>query len=203
MLRKHSRRRSKRESDPMLRSLLVRNVRYAEGVDRKVVDIEQVYKFRLPTPYLNNTLSSGSLASSASLDPVSRLDSFAKWAACFRQYLVLSITAVSSISASGIAQGHFWMQIQEANSVPTGAMVSEEKAVVSLNALNDTNKNSCTIVWKPKSSEDLVWTDCGTPLNLAYFKVYGNTTNTLTSVSDSTSKVSTMFIYEIAFRYLV
>jgi hypothetical protein len=193
----------RRKSDSLLKQLTVKNVSYMEGIRRSINDIETVHKFLIPSPYLSSSLSSGAIATASTLDPTVRLDSFSKWAACFKQYLVLSITAVTVVSTTGSSVGTIWQQIAEDNSVPTGALVSEEKAIISLVAGNDPSKNSCTIVWRPKSAEDMAWTATGTSLALVYLKTYGNTINTLTSGGDSSTRVSTMFFYEIAFRYLV
>jgi len=182
-----------------------RNVSYANGIPRQLSNIEKVYQLIIPAPLLSVSLSAGNIASSSTLDPVTRLDGFAtRWAAVFRQYCVTKIiVALSFSNLYSAPAGTVWAQIQENNTTPNGSAVAEERAVLTLDAAQDPLKNSATIVWVPKSSEDLQWTDTGTTNSVAYLKIYGNTTNTLTTGADSTTRVTAQMFYHIAFRYLL
>lgn len=197
--------RSSRRNRPSILAMLTsRNVVYKEGVPRSVVNIEKVYEFVLVAPYVSSSLSAGGLATSTTLDPYTRLNTFSRWAAVFRQYFVTKIIVVSSISTNySSPTGVVWQKIEENNAVPNGSMVSEEKAILYLTAPQDQSKNSATITWVPRSSEDLTWIDTGSGQAPCFLKTYGDTTNTLTTGADSSTRVSSMVYYHIAFRYLV
>lgn len=195
---------SRRNRSSLISFLTQKNVIYKEGVPRSIVNIEQVYQMVLVSPYFSNSMSAGGIASSTTLDPYTRLNMFSRWAAVFRQYIVTKITVVSSISTGNSSPvGVVWQKIEENNAVPTGSMVSEEKAILYLTNQQDQSKNSATISWSPRSAEDLTWIDSGTGQAPCYLKTYADTTNTLTSGADSSTRISTMVYYHVAFRYLV
>lgn len=203
MLTKHKKQKSKSVGIPA--ALLRRNVRYMEGIPRSVVDIERVYRFTLTSSAFSSTLSAGSTSTSSTLDPTARIDSFtSRWGSVFRQYLVLKarvVVAFNFTNASGT--GQIWAQIQENNTVPNSTAVREEKAILYIASPQDYSRNSANIEWTPRSMEDMDFTDTSTGINIAYLKLYANTTNTLTSASDSTTQVTYTVYYDIAFRYLL
>lgn len=201
--KRKSSRKGKQNMNP-LQYLLRKNVEYRSGISRSITNVEKVYQFILPAPLFSSSLSAGTLATATTLDPVTRLDGFStRWAAVFRQYCVTKIVICLSITNSAATPvGMVWAQVNESNSAPTGAAVAEEKSVLYLVPYQDESKNSATITWTPHSNEDLSWTDCGTSLSVAYLKLYANTSNTLTSGSDSTTRISAQCYYHIAFRYL-
>ncbi len=190
----------------MLSPFLRKNVHYYQGISRAIQDIEKVYVIDLISAQVQNTLSAGSLAVSTTMDPVTRLDNWAsKWAAVFKQYMVLEIKAVSAIqstSSGAPANGQIWARIEEENAVPTGSIVRAERAILNLHAPSDDKQAAVTCVWTPTSAEDLDFISSSSGFALAYHKLYANTTNTGTAASDSSSQVTTQFIYRIAFRYL-
>jgi hypothetical protein len=205
-MEKHSSRHRKvRQTPNPIAYLTQKNVKYISGIPRSISNIEKVYQLVIPSSFLSSSLTAGSIASSSTLDPLTRLDSFStRWAAVFRQYCVTKIVVALSITnASSTPAGTIWAQIQENNSVPGSSSVGEERSVIYLNAPNDPSKNSACITWVPRSAEDLTWTDTATNLAICYLKIYGNTTNTLTSGGDSSTRVSAMIYYHIAFRYLL
>jgi len=122
----------------------------------------------------------------------------------FRQYLVLKATVVMNLDFVNTAgTGQIWGQIQENNTVPSATAIREEKAILYIASSQDYTRNSATIEWTPRSAEDMAFIDTSTVFNPAYLKIYANSTNTLTNAADSTTRVSWMVYYEIAFRYLL
>lgn len=179
-----------------------KNVSYVEGIPRSVTDIERVYQMIIPSVMSSSTLVTGNVATSTSLDPTARINSWGStWGASFRQYCVTKIVIAASFKYSTNGSGMIWLQVTEDSANPTGLITAEEKAVLMINAPSDPLKNSATITWTPRSSEDLAFTSVGTSFVPAYYKVYGNTTNTGTSAGDSTTSVNAIFYYHIAFRY--
>lgn len=203
MLRKHKTKRSQSVGIPA--ALLRKNVRYSEGIPRSIVDIERVYRFILCSNQSSSTLSAGSTSTSSSLDPTSRIETFtSRWGVVFRQYLVLKATVVMNLDFVNTAgTGQIWGQIQENNTVPSATAIREEKAILYIASSQDYTRNSATIEWTPRSAEDMAFIDTSTVFNPAYLKIYANSTNTLTNAADSTTRVSWMVYYEIAFRYLL
>jgi len=205
-MEKHSSRRNKvRQTPNPIAYLTQKNVKYINGIPRSISNIEKVYQLVIPTPFLSSSLVAGSIATASTLDPLTRLDSFStRWAAVFRQYCITKIVVALTITnAPAAPAGTVWAQIQENNSIPGGLSVAEERSVIYLNAPNDPSKNSACITWVPRSAEDLTWTETTNNLSVCYLKIYGNTTNTLTSGADSSTRISAMLYYHIAFRYLL
>ncbi len=186
--------------------LTLKNVKYTQGVPRNMLDLERVYVVELVSPQVTNTLASGSKATSTSLDPTARLDSWSsKWAAVFKQYVVLSCQVVSQIQATNggaAANGSIFVRIEEDSAAPTGAMVRAEKGVLNLHAPSDDKQTACIARWEPTSSEDLEFISTSTGYAMSYLKVYADPTNTGTSASDSSSTIVSYVVYRLAFRFL-
>ncbi len=189
----------------MIKFLTMKNVRYSQGIPKSIQDLERVYTIDIVSPIVSSTLTTGAKATSTSLDVTSRVDTFSRWATVFKQYVVLGITVVSQISGTNggsAANGQIWQRVEEDSSAPSGAMVKAEKAVISLHAPSDDKMNSSVIMWRPTSSEDLEWIATGTGFANCYLKTYADPTNTGTSASDSSSQISSLIYYTVAFRYL-
>lgn len=186
-------------------ALLRKNVKYMEGIPRSIVDIERVYQFCLVSSSFSSTLSAGGTATSSSLDPTSRIDTFtSRWGVVFRQYLVLKVRVAVAFNFTNTAgTGQIWVQIQENNAVPSSTAVREEKSILYIASPQDYSRNSAMIEWTPRSAEDMDFIDTSAAFNPAYLKIYANTTNTLTNAADSTTQVTYQVYYDIAFRYLL
>jgi hypothetical protein len=190
-------------STPSLVAIMCRkNVTYSRGIPRSFSNIEQTYRVVLIGPQLNLTFSAGGIATASSLDPTVRLDTWSRWAAVFKQFLVSKVTVSHSLLRLGTAQGQVFLRIEETSAVPTSAIVRSERAILGLVNYQDPLADSALSTWKPMSTEDLAWTDTSASFNLAYLKTYADATNTGTAAADSTTIVSHTVEYEIHFRYL-
>ncbi len=188
-----------------IRALMVKNISYSLGIGRRVEDIERVYVIELVSTQTTQTLTTGGIATSTSMDPTTRIDSFSRWAAVFKQYTVLECTATTQVlgtNGGAAANGQIWVRVEEESGAPTSGIVRSEKAVLNLHAPSDDKQSSCTIKWRPSSSEDLAFIYTGTGFAFAYHKVYANSSITGTSATDSSSQLVTLFYYRVAFRYL-
>lgn len=204
-MKKSQKRFTNRAENAMVRAMEVRNVIYQQGVPKSINSIEQTYSIDLVSSRLTNTLTAGSLSVATSLDPTSRIDSWNRWSAVFKQYFVVKIRAVYSIDKldySGTPLGQVFFRIEEDNSVPTGSIVRQERGTISLAMFQDEEKNSGNILWTPRSAEDLEWIATASGFAPAYLKTYADPTNTGTVAADSTTRVSVTFYYRIVFRYL-
>jgi len=172
------------------------------GIPRAFPNIEQTYRIVLTSPQVNLTFSAGSIASALTLDPTTRVDTWSRWSAVFKQFLVTKVSVSSSLNRLGTAQGQVFIRVEEATAAPTSAIVRSERALINLVTYQDVLSDSATSIWKPRSSEDLAWSDTGVAFNLAYLKTYADTTNTGTAAADSATVVTHVVEYEIHFRYL-
>lgn len=185
--------------------LLKKNVVYKTGIPRGLDDFERVYQMILVAPAVTNTLTAGGIATSTTLDPYTRVDSFSRLAAVFKQYLVQKIvvaTTLDRVDYSNSPMGSLYVRIEEDNSVPASTIVRSEKAIIRMTSFQDEDTNSCTSVWVPSSSEDLAWTSTSAGFAMAFLKNYANSGVTGTSASDSVTRVSNVCYYHVAFRYL-
>ncbi len=189
-------------SNPLLAAALRKNVIYKEGIPKSVYNYEKVYELVLPSTLQAYTLTTGGIASATSLDPSSRIGTWSRWSAIFQQFIVLKMTVTLQTVLNSTGIGEVWGQVRESSSTPTSAMATQERAVVSLAAYQDPLKNSFTITWTPRSAEDVTFTSTNTGFTPAYFAVYADSTNTLTSASDNTTKLALSIYYHLAFRYL-
>jgi hypothetical protein len=185
----------------LLASAMRKNVTYSFGIPRKVLDLERVYQITLISPLVNLTFSAGSLASALSLDPTVRIDTWSRWSAVFRQFIVTGITCCTTLNRLGTAQGQVFTRIEESSAVPTSAIVRAERGIINLVNYQDEEKDSTTARWSPRSAEDVTWTDTGIAYNIAYLKTYADSTNTGTAAADSTTIVTHTIFYHVAFRY--
>lgn len=184
---------------------LTKNVSYISGIPKSISNIEKVYQFILPSPLLSQTATAGQIATSASLDITTRVDSWARWTAVFKQYCITKVqiaSRVAKLDYAGSPQGEVFIRLEEDNAVPTGSIVRAEHAVLNLADFQNSSDVSCTSVWKPTSAEDLQWVNCSAGANPSYLKVYMDPTNTLSSAGDSTTRICHLMYFHVAFRYL-
>lgn len=192
---------------PRLPAVLTRkNVKYIAGIPRGLDDFERVYQVVLVSPRVTSTLTAGIVATSTTLDPYTKVDSFSRWAAVFKQYLIQKIvvaTAIDKLDYANSPMGSAFIRIEEDNAVPTSTIVRAEKSIIRFASFQDDDTNSSTAVWTPASAEDMTWlsTSSGSS-TVAFLKTYADPTNTGTSASDSVSRLSSVVYYHLAFRYL-
>jgi len=136
---RNSRRKQKNSSivnTPRLPALLLKkNVTYQQGIPKNLDDFERVYQMILVSAPLTNTLTVGGIASSTTLDPYTRVDSFSRLAAVFKQYLVQKIVVASTLDRvdyTNSPMGSWYVRIEEDNAVPASSIVRSEKAIVRL-----------------------------------------------------------------------
>jgi len=182
--------------------VLRRNVKYIQGVPRGVSNIQETVTIVMPSPLQSLTLTTGGIANATSLDPSARIDTWSRWTAVFSQFLVAKIVVISRLAKVGTTQGSIFVRVDEASSTPTSTIVRSERAQLDL-ALNQVeDEASSTIVWEPRSMEDVTWASTATGFTPAYLKTYADPTNTLTSAADSTTVVFHSLIYTLVFKYL-
>lgn len=196
---------SRKSKNELLASITRKNVWYSNTVPRNIIDLERVTRMELPSALVSSTISAGGIASATTLDASVKISNFSNWAAVFKQYVILGIrivTTIAKLDYTNSPQGQVWVRVDEDNAVGSGALVRAEKGVLDLAAFQDSETNSVITTWEPRSSEDLAWAATGTGYTPCYLKTYADPTNTLTSASDSTTRVCSQIYYMIAFRYL-
>jgi hypothetical protein len=181
---------------------LRKNVSYRQGITRRNNNIERVYQLTLESPQVNITFSAGGLASSLSLDPTVRIDTWSRWAAVFKQFTVTKVRVASQLNRLGTAQGQVMIRVEEDSAAPSSSIVRAERNALNLVNYQVVDQDSCTTIWEPASAEDLTWCSTGTAFNIAYLKSYADATNTGTAAADSSTVVQHVVIFDIAFRYL-
>lgn len=179
-----------------------KNIRYIQGVPRGVANIEHTYTMVLASSLYSLTLTNGQVANSKSLDITSVVDTWSRWTAVFTQYIIGKIVVVSRVNNSTTAQGSIFVRLDELSSTPSSTSVRSERAQINLFNQQVEDEISCTSVWEPRSSEDMNWQLTSIGATPVYLKTYADPTNTLTSATDSTTRIQSTVYYTVIFRYL-
>lgn len=186
----------------LVREVSKKNVRYHNGVPRSLPSIETVVEVPLVSPQINLSFASGGVANTTSLDPTVRIDTFSRWVSIYKQYLVAKIVVISTISNTGSYIGKIFVQVGEDSATPSGVIVREERAELSLATYQSEASSTVVTVWEPQSAEDVTWTNTNTGSALAYLRTYADPTNTGTTGADSATRITHQVYYTMMFRYL-
>jgi hypothetical protein len=201
-IKSNSKRPNPARLDSLIRMVVQKNVFYSQGIPRSMNNIEEVYKFVLISPQLNLTLTSGAVASTSSLDPTVRIDTWSRWTACFKQYIVAAVRVESGFNKVTTQQGQVFIRVGEDSNSPASTIVRSERGALSLVDPYDERQACLTTRWQPRSAEDMNWTQTSVGFAQCYLQTYADPTNTGTSAADSTSVISHVIYYTLLFRYL-
>jgi hypothetical protein len=159
----------------------------------------------ISTTTIYTAATSGAVAQTQTLDPLSRITNWSTmWGKLFQQYCVLEVLAVfRPKSYATSSTGQVVVLLSEDSSTPSSLCLNREHGIVDFlnNAAGDDLKSALTVKWTPTSAEDWTWTPITTNLNITYVKVFGDVGNTGMNVTDSTSQLMANLTYKIAFRY--
>lgn len=187
----------------LIRLLEQTNVRYSPGRQIQWDELSRVQQVVIPAALQTYTLSAGSLAANLALDPTARIDNWAsRWAAVFKQYVVLAIEIYAAFGTIDRAQGQIFVRVEEDFAAPTSVITRQEHGSLSLASAQDDKARCCMIHWKPSSAEDWTWTSTGSGYTPSYFKAFASSATTGSNGGDSTTNIQVQVVYRMGFRYL-
>lgn len=193
----------------MLTFLTQKNVTYKGGVPKNLLNVERVTHMTLiSTLYsdANWVLTTGAMSVVNPLDLSTRIAQWStRYQLIWKQYLIKKLTVVINIMKLNYTTtpiGKALFVIQENADAPASTILNSERGEIDLANFQDNEKNSCHIIWVPKSSEDFQWRETTTSTPPCYLKGYALVGGTFTDTGDSLTRFAYTVYYDVAFRYL-